>query len=291
MQKQHFSSLFELPKATWEVRMKIENDTLFLAGIYMKTTMKAWFQYRIDAVLRSIAVFLRESTGIIVIYFTLLQFDTLSGWNMSEMFFLFSLLFLTYGIMILFFTGLRDFGGMVRSGNFDRFLLRPRGLLFQLIFVDADWFAAIGQGGLGIVLFILSAGKVGIEWNIETIIYYVLAVAGGVLIQGAIFLILATLNIYLLQTDSLKELTYHNFRKFAGYPINIFHKAIQLIMIYVVPFAFVNYFPAQYLLRKPGAEEYSEIFFYLTPVVGSIWYLAAYLFWRISIRWYKSSGN
>lgn len=271
--------------------MKIKNDTLFLAGIYMKTTMKAWFQYRIDAVLRSLAVFLRESTGIIVIYFTLLQFDTLSGWNMSEMFFLFSLLFLTYGIMILFFTGLRDFGGMVRSGNFDRFLLRPRGLLFQLIFVDADWFAAIGQGGLGIVLFILSAGKVGIQWNIETVVYYVLAVAGGVLIQGAIFLILATLNIYLLETGSLKELTYYNFRKFAGYPINIFHKAIQLIMIYVVPFAFVNYFPAQFLLRKPGAEEYPEIFFYLTPVVGIIWYLAAYLFWRISIRWYKSSGN
>ena len=269
----------------------MKGDTLFLAGMYMKTTMRAWFQYRIDAVLRSLAVFLRESTGIIVIYFTLLQFDTLSGWNMSEMFFLFSLLFLTYGIMILFFTGLRDFGRMVRSGNFDRFLLRPRGLLFQLIFVDADWFAAVGHGGLGIVLFILSAGKVGVQWNIETIIYYVLAVAGGVLIQGAIFLILATLNIYLLETSSLKELTYYNFRKFAGYPINIFHKVIQFIMIYIVPFAFVNYFPAQYLLRKPGVEGYPEVFFYLTPVVGIVWYLAAYLFWRISIRWYKSSGN
>lgn len=269
----------------------MKNDTLSLAGIYMKTTMKAWFQYRVDAVLRSAAVFLRESAGIIVIYFTLLQFDTLSGWNMQEMLFLFSLLFLTYGIMILFFTGLRDFGETVRSGNFDRFLLRPRGLLFQLIFVNADWFAAIGHGGLGLVLFALSAGRVGIQWNVETILYYILAIIGGVLIQGAIFLILATLNIYLLETNSLKSLLYWNFRRFAGYPIDIFHEAVRFCMIYIVPFAFVNYFPAQYLLRKPGVEGYPEVFLYLTPVVGVIWYLFAYLFWRVSIRWYKSSGN
>ena len=266
-------------------------DTIRLMGIYTKTVMKAWFQYKVDAVLRSVAVFLREATGIIVIYFALLKFDSLNGWNLKEMLFLFSLLFLTYGILILFFTGLRDFGGMVRDGGFDRFLLRPRGVLFQIIFVNADWFAAIGHGGLGIVLFVISAGQVGIQWNAVTIIYYVLAVAGGVLIQGAIFLFLGTLNIYLLETGSLKELFYWNMRKFAGYPISIFHKVIQAGMIYVVPFAFVNYFPAQFLLRKPDMAQYPEIFMYITPIVGVVMYGMAYAFWRFSLRYYKSSGN
>ena len=174
-----------------------KNDTLHLAGVYTKTIMRSWFQYKVDAVLRSLAVFLRESTGIIVIWFPLLKFDTLNGWNIQEMLFLISLLFLTYGILIVFFTGLRDFGRTVRNGGFDRFILRPRGLLFQLIFSDADWFAAIGHGGLGVVLFIISAGNVGITWNFGTILYYVFTVIGGVLIQGAIFLFLATLNIYL----------------------------------------------------------------------------------------------
>lgn len=253
--------------------------------------MKAWFQYPVDAVLRSLAVFLRESTGIIVIYLTLLKFDSLNGWDMQEMLFLFSLLFLTYGILILFFTGLRDFGFTVRSGNFDRYLLRPRGVLFQIIFVNADWFAAIGHGGLGILLFVLTAGKVHIHWNAVTIVYYVFAVFGGVLIQGAIFLFLASLNIYLLETGSLKELFYWNMRKFAGYPISIFHKWIQIGMIYVVPFAFVNYFPAQYLLRKEDMAMYPQIYMYLTPLVGTGMYLIAYLFWKYSLQFYKSSGN
>ena len=47
----------------------MKNDTLFLIGMYTKTIMKSWFQYKVDAVLKSLAVFLREATGIIVIYF------------------------------------------------------------------------------------------------------------------------------------------------------------------------------------------------------------------------------
>ena len=234
-------------------------DTLHLITVYSKTTAKAWFQYRVDAFLRSLAVFLREATGIIVIYFTLLKFDTLSGWNIYEMLFLFSLLFLTYGIMIIFFTGLRDFGKTVRDGSFDRFMLRPRGLLFQILFANAC--------------------------------YYLITVAGGVQIQGAVFLFIATLNIYLLQTDSLKEMLYWDMRKFAGYPISIFNKFIQTLMIYVMPFAFVNYFPAQYFLRKEDMAAYPEVYIYLTPVVGIAMYILAYLFWRYSIRFYKSSGN
>lgn len=266
-------------------------DIMHLMVVYSRTTMRAWFQYRIDAVLRSLAVFLREATGILVVFFTLLKFDTLGGWNIYEMLFLFSILFLTYGIMIIFFTGLRDFGKTVRDGSFDRFMLRPRGLLFQIIFVNSDWFAALGHGGLGITLFLISAGKVGINWNFMNALYYIFTIAGGVLIQGAVFLIIAVLNIYLLQTDSLKELLYWNMRKFAGYPISIFNKIIQTIMIYIMPFAFVNYFPAQYLLRKDDMRNYPVVYMYITPIVGLLMYLVAYAFWRFSIRYYKSSGN
>lgn len=269
----------------------MKNDTVYMVGVYTRTIMKSWFQYKVDAILRSLTVFLREATGIFVIYFTLLKFDTLNGWDIQELLFLFSLLFLTYGILIVFFTGLRDFGKTVRNGGFDRFILRPRGLLFQIIFSNADWFAAIGHGGLGIVLFVISAGNVGIVWNLRTVIYYIAAVIGGVLIQGAIFLLLASLNIYLLETKSLKDLLYWNMRKFAGYPVSIFHKAIQFCMIYVVPFAFINYFPAQYLLRKEDMAGYPAVYMYLTPAIGVCLYLAAYGFWRYSIRFYKSSGN
>ena len=269
----------------------MKSDTLHLSAVYTKMIFRSWFQYRVDAILRSFAVFAREATSIIVVYFTLLKFDTLNGWNIYEMLFLFSLVYVTYGILIIFFTGLRDFGSTVKNGSFDRYILRPRGLLYQLIFTNADWFAAVGHGGLGILLFILSAAKIGVVWTPWRIVYYIFSIIGGVLIQGAIFLFLASLNIYLLETNSLKEVFYWNARKFAGYPISIFHKAIQFCMTFVVPFAFVNYFPAQFILRKEDMSLYPGIFMYLTPVLGIVMYILAYAFWRYSIKFYKSSGN
>lgn len=258
---------------------------------YTRITIKSWFQYKVDACLRSIAVFLREAAGVIVIYLTLQTFDNINGWYAEDLLFLYSIIFLTYGIMIIFFTGLRDFEKIVNKGEFDRFILRPRGLLFQVIACNSDWFAAIGHGGLGVVLFVFSANRVGINWTFSSVLYYLTAVIGGVLIQGAIFLVVASLSFYFIKTGNIRGLFYGNARKFAGYPISVFPQAIQFLMIYIVPFAFVNYFPAQYLLRKGDMALFPDVYMYMAPVVGILMYGIAYLFWRYSLRKYKSSGN
>lgn len=258
---------------------------------YSKNTIKSWFQYKLDACVRSLAVFLREATGIIVIYLTLLTFGSIGGWDTYELLFLFSFVYLTYGILILFFTGFRDFEHTVNSGNFDRLILRPRGLLFQVLASDSDWFACLGHGGLGIVVFIFSVSHLNIEWSTWKIIYCIMSVFNGVLIQGAIFLFTATLSFYFIKTSNMRELMYWQMRKFAGYPISIFPKVIQFLMTYIVPFAFVNYFPASYLLGKDISNKYNNAYLWAVPFIGMILYALVYLFWRYSLRHYKSSGN
>ncbi|MDE5780125.1 MAG: ABC transporter permease [Lachnospiraceae bacterium] len=257
----------------------------------LKMSILARLQYRADSIVATLAVFLREATGIIVIYLALMKFDCINEWNVDEMLFLFSLLFITYSIIVVLFADLRDFSCMIREGRFDRLMVRPRGLLFQLISNNADIIAACGHGMLGLVLFVVSAGRVGIHWDFLTVIYYITTVVGGVLIQGGMFIIFSSLSFYFVETNSIRDIFYWNMRRFAGYPISIYNKLIQVIMIYVVPFAFVNYFPAQYLLRKPDMEEYPEIYLYIAPVVGIVIYMAAYVFWRISVKNYKSTGN
>ena len=257
----------------------------------LKMSILTRMQYRVDTIVATMAVFIRESTNIIVIYLALLKFNKINDWNVNEMLFLFSILFLTYAFVVSLFADLRDFSSMVREGRFDRLLVRPRGLLFQLILNNADLMASAGHGTLGILLFLFSAGRVGIEWDVITVLYYIGAIFGGVLIQGGMFIFFSALSFYFVETNSLREIFYWNMRKFAGYPISIYNKLIQGLMIYVVPFAFVNYFPAQYLLRKQDMANYNEIYMYIAPVVGVVLYLAAYGFWRISVKRYKSTGN
>ena len=257
----------------------------------LKMSFRARLQYRVDTLISTLAVFTRESANIIVIYLALLKFDKINGWNVNEMLFLFSILFLTYAFVVALFADLRQFSDTIREGRFDRLLVRPRGLLIQLVLNNADLIATAGHGTLGILLFLISAGKVGINWNFATIVYYVCALISGILMQGGMFIIFSSLCFYFLETNSIREIFYWNMRKFAGYPISIYHKLIQSIIIYVIPFAFVNYFPAQYLLRKPDMVNYNEIYIYIAPLVGPVVYLIAYLFWRVSVKRYYSTGN
>ncbi|MBQ7066061.1 MAG: ABC-2 family transporter protein [Lachnospiraceae bacterium] len=262
-----------------------------IAAQSLRMSIHTRMQYRVDSLVATLAVFVREATNIIVIYLALMKFDKINGWNVNEMLFLFSLLFLTYAFVVSLFADLRDFSCMIREGRFDRLMLRPRGLLFQLILNNADIIASIGHGTLGICLFLISANKVGITWDIPTILYYISAIIGGVLIQGGMFILFSALSFYFVETNSIREIFYWNMRKFAGYPISIYNKLIQTLMMYVVPFAFVNYFPAQYLLRKEDMADYNEMYMYIAPCVGVVIYLTAYGFWRISVKRYKSTGN
>lgn len=258
---------------------------------YMKCISKSWFQYRVDAILRSLAVFLRESAGIIVIYLMLQAFTDINGWRFYELLFLFSFLFLTYGIFILFFTGLRDFSGLVHSGGFDRFLLRPRPLLMQVCASNADMFAMVGHGGLGFVLFFICAGQIGVVWTAGTILYYVITLISAVIIQASLFLLMSCSAFWIIKTDELVGMLYYQTRKFAGYPISIYPGFLQKILMFVVPFAFVNYFPAQFFLHKPDMAGFWEGFIYLTPFVAAALFGIVFLIWRLSLRRYTSVGN
>lgn len=266
-------------------------EILSLFFAYAKIGLKTRWQYKLDTIVTSLAVFVREAAGLVAMYLALLRFDNINGWRIDELLFLFSLIFITYAIFIVFFMALRDFSDWIKHGDFDRVMLRPRGLLTQLLLCGSDWMAAFGHGSLGIVLFLLSAGRVGIVWSVPMVLYYLIMIFSGVLIQGAVFLFFSSLSIFVIETRSMREIFFWDMRSFAIYPISIYNKVIQTLLIFVVPFAFVNYFPAQFFLRKPDMAAYPEWFMVLSPVVGVGLWLIAYAFWRFSLRYYKSTGN
>ena len=166
-----------------KAEMEVNMGEIRIALQSLKMSIQARMQYRVDTLVASLAVFIRESANIIAIYLALLKFDQINGWNVNEMLFLYSILFLTYAFVVALFADLRQFSDTIREGRFDRLLVRPRSLLVQLILNNADLIAAAGHGTLGILLFVISAGKVGIHWNFTTILYYIGAIISGILIQ------------------------------------------------------------------------------------------------------------
>jgi len=63
-----------------------------------------------------------------------------------------------------------------------------------------------------------------------------------------------------------------------------------LIISFVIPLAFMNYFPSQVFL---GRSDYifSPALGYMTPIVGITLFLIALKFWNFGIRHYQSTGS
>jgi ABC-2 type transport system permease protein len=258
---------------------------------FSKLNLKSTLEYKFDRFFLAFAVFCREMVSIIVMYLILTRLIRIKGWEMNEMFFLYSFLFLSYSLFIFLFTGIRDFDNMVYSGELDRYLIRPLGLMYQIVASRVDYCATIGHGVVGIILFMKTATNVGIDWGFKNITYYIAALVGGAIIQASLFMISSCFSFWAVKTVNLRNLIFFNSRRFAGYPISFYPGIIQKMLIFIVPFAFVSYFPAQFFLRKPDLSMFWSGYLYMTPVVGVIMFVLVYRFWLFGLKHYSSTGN
>jgi ABC-2 type transport system permease protein len=258
---------------------------------FSKLNLKTTLEYKFDRTFVAVAIFCREMIAIVIMFLILVRFVHIKGWELNQLFFLYSFLFLSYSLFVFFFSGIRDFDDMVHSGQFDRFLLRPVGLMFQIISARIDFPATIGHGVVGLILISKTASSVGIDWNLPNIIYYIVVLISGAIIQASIFMISSCFSFWAIRTTNLRNMMFFNARRFAGYPISFYPGFIQKLLIFILPFAFVNYFPALYFLKKPEMAHFWNGYLYLTPVVAVIMFLLVYAFWKKGLRAYTSTGN
>jgi ABC-2 type transport system permease protein len=258
---------------------------------YSKLCLKRTLEYKFDKTFTMIAIFCREMISVVVMFLILTRFVQIKGWDYNEMFFLYSFLFLSYSVFVFFFAGLRDFANMIYSGEFDRFLTRPLGLMYQIIAAKIDFSATLGHGIVGIILFVNTAFSVGIEWNARNILYYIIALISGAVIQASIFLFSACFSFWTIKTDNLRNMIFFNARRISGYPLSFYPGIIQKLIMYVIPFAFVNYFPAQYFLKKTEVSSYSSVYLYFSPFVAAIMFVLVYFFWKQGVKRYSSTGT
>lgn len=280
-----------LAKIGYPGRLIIKVSGLQLFGKYIAMLIKTEFQYRANAFFAASGVFVRESVNVIVMVFLLVKFGNINGWNLDEMLFLYSLIFLSYGLLVGLFAGVRDFPEMIQRGTLDMYLTRPMGILYQIISAKADYCAFLGHGTVGVLLFLKTSCAVGIDWNAYSILYYTVSILGGVFIQLSVWLFGASLCIWIVKSEGVIGFLFFNTRKFAGYPLSIFPSFIKIFLMFIIPFAFVNYFPAQFFLRKPDMADFWPGYLYLSPFVGVTFLAVMLLFWSFSLKHYSSTGT
>jgi ABC-2 type transport system permease protein len=257
---------------------------------YWRINFLTLLEYRANFVMWFVFTIVYHGVALGALWVTMRQFPSMNGWNFREMFFLYALWMAGHELHNTFFFTVVSVPDYVREGRFDRFLVRPLDTLFQVLTVPQQ----IVPDGLLLAAITLAfasvAANVRVDWIF--VIFVPLVVIGGALIDLGISLAVATCSFWFIRVDTIRWVVMSLEQDFTRYPISIYSRGVRIVLTFVLPFAFMNYFPAAYFLQKADAGMYlNPAIGLLTPAIGLAWVAASYAFWKTGLSHYQGTGS
>lgn len=258
---------------------------------FMRVNFRAQIEYRLGFVVDTTTLIFRQVVILAFISVILERFEALRGWTMEQVFFLYSLRLLARSLHTFFFVAARDgLTSYVQQGTLDRFLVRPINPLYHF-FINTASFRGITDIVTGIFLFAFSAKLAGMIWDIKTVCFLIVVVLSGACIETAIFLMVAVIAFWTMEASQLKWRIVDVSEVLAPYPLSMYTKVMQYLFTFIIPFAFLNYYPATYFLDQREEVLFTPILSFLTPAVALIFSILAYHLWKLGLNRYQGAGS
>jgi len=257
---------------------------------YWRINFLTMLEYRANFIMWFLFTIIYHGVALAALYVTMRQFPSMNGWDFRQMFFLYALWMAGHELHNTLFFTIVSVPDYIREGRFDRFLVRPLDTLFQVLTVPQQIMPDGIVLGLATLGFATVAAGVRVDWVFVT--FVPLIVAGGALIDLGISLAVATISFWFIRVDTLRWVVMSLEQDFTRYPISIYTRGVRIVLTYVLPFAFMNYFPATYFLQKgdTGLSLNPQVGLW-TPAIGLAWVFVAYAFWRVGLRHYQGTGS
>lgn len=249
-------------------------------SIHLKSEMAYPASFFLSCVGR-LLVTVNSLLGIIVIMW---RFGAIGDYTAGEVLLGFGVVMTAFNLAECFARGFDVFGKIVREGTFDRLVVRPRGLVFQVICQEMRM-ASLPNIILGGLVILYGARVSGIVWTAPKALVLLSMVACGSLLFFGVFLVYAALCFFTMEGLEFINILTDGIRTFSQFPFDIYGKGVLFFTTAVMPMAMAQYWPLQYLMGK-GRAVYG-----LFPVL-SLWFLIpCWLAWRLGVRHYASAGS
>ena len=234
-------------------------------------------------VLTSVMNTVWDFIAIFVLYW---RFGALGEWQVAHTLFAFGLGATSFGLAEWFSRGLDMFPWYIRSGAFDRVLLRPRPTILQAL---GERFQP-DRGGrviVGIGCIFAASSLLGISWTILSLTMVVLAVVGGWFLYTGVFTIFAAISFWTIGPVQLVYMFTNHTLQYLKIPYTYFGTFVRRLLVFVFPMAVFTYFPVMSISGLSG--EYALGFLALPAGIG--FSLLGLVFWRVGVKRYHSTGS
>ncbi len=227
--------------------------------------------------------------GFAIIKFVVESFGQISGWNYGQLAFLYGLSVISHALSMIFFVQGWFMGYYVIEGDFDRYLTRPLGVLYQFFFTNINIFGVTDLIP-GILVFIYGCVKCGICVTPLFILQVLITLAGATLIRGGIYILLGSTSFHTRSAVDFGQYTQEIMDKTTMYPLSMYPESMQFILTYLIPVGWISFYPASVLLGIDSAYN-AMLIPLITLAVGILVMLIAGAYFNMGLRKYESAGN
>jgi ABC-2 type transport system permease protein len=252
--------------------------------------IRSQLQYRLSMTLDFLGsglISFVDFLAVLVIFHNVPRLDT---WSVQEVALLYALSSISFALTDMLIGHLDLFPQLIRTGNFDVLLVRPRSTLLQVFGSDfaVRRFAKAVQGA-AVLVYALSALE--LHWTVARAAVLVLCVPVGCVIFGSVWVVGACIAFWTTDGGEFTNAFTYGGNFMAQYPIDIYSAWLRRFLAYVVPLAFVCYFPALFVLGKPDPLGLPRFLEFSSPAVAALAACVAGLVWRFAVRHYRSAGG
>ena len=262
-----------------------------LYGRYVATSVRAQAQYPAATLMLTAGHCAATAIEILGLYALFDRFGPVGGWSFGEAAVFYALVNIMFSIADLLSRGFDVFGtDFVRTGAFDRVLLRPRTAALQLMGYEVR-LSRLGRLLQGLVVLIISTNLVPITWDAAAVATAMWAVAGGVALFIGILIFQATLAFWTVESlEIVNVLTYGGVQA-AQYPLNIYAAWFRRALTFGVPLACVAYYPVLAILQRSDPLGAPDWLLPVAPLAGFVFLAVSLLAWRAGVARYASTGS
>jgi ABC-2 type transport system permease protein len=265
-------------------------DALALYGRLVGAQIRSQLQYRASLALDVVGNFLISFLDFAAILILFENIPALDGWTLHEVALLYGCTSISFAVVDLVIGHLDLLPRMIREGTFDLVLIRPRGTLFQVIASDFT-VRRVGRTIQGVIVLAYAASGLDIAWSPGRVAMVGMMLVAGALIFAAVWVAGATIVFWTVDGGEFTNALTYGGNFLTQYPISIYGDWVRRFLAFVVPMAFVCYFPALYVLDKPDPLGFPRAFQFASPLVALVAAVIAGLIWTFAVRRYRSVGS
>jgi len=234
-------------------------------------------------VLHVAVIVITDPIGLI---FMFSRFGNIGQWSVVKLLLIYSMAVTSFGIAETLFRGFDSFPWrMIKSGDFDRVLLRPRSLIVQIagsvfhIHRLSRVFC-----GLGAIIWCLS--RLHVEASLLNIIVILFGLAGGFFTYAGVFLVTSGIAFFTIQgLDWIFIFTNASYQV-TRCPMDHMPRLLKNVFTFLMPMLVISYYPAS--AACGWGDGYLKGF--LALPAGLAFIMLSVLVWRFGVRHYKSTG-